>query len=137
MGMYTELNIAVEVANEPKVIEILKYMLGDITEKPELFEHSLFKSDRWKFMLVSDSYYFDGKTDSKLFEDNLYKDKPMYFLNVRCNLKNYNNEIDKFLDWLCPYIKSDGFIGYKRYEEEDEPTLIYIKENNVEYKNQN
>ena len=136
MGMYTELNIGVEVESEPKVINILKYMLGDTETFPELDDNVLFNTDRWKWMLRSDSYYFDAQTDSKLFVDELHgKDKPMYYLNVRCNLKNYCEEIDKFLNWLSPYIKTYGFIGYTRYEEYEDPTLLYKTEEGITYKN--
>ena len=41
------------------------------------------------------------------------------------NLKNYEGEIAKFLMWLAPYIETDGFLGFTRYEEYDTPTLIY------------
>ena len=122
MGMYTELNIGVEINNNPKVIQKLKFMLGDSDKDVEII-HPLFENtERWRFMLNSGSYYFDGQTDSKLFRDDLYGNKPMYFLNVRCNLKNYCDEIKLFLDWLCPYIKTEGFLGYTRYEEQYNPT---------------
>ena len=134
MGMYTELNIGVEIKNNSKVIQKLKFMLGDSDEDVEII-HPLFENtDRWCFMLNSDSYYFDGQTDSKLFRDDLYENKPMYFLNVRCNLKNYCDEIKLFLDWLCPYIKTEGFLGYTRYEEEYNPTLIYKEKDKIEYR---
>jgi hypothetical protein len=48
-----------------------------------------------------------------------------YKLNVRCCFKNYDNEIDLFLDFIRPYLVTTGFLGYKRYEEDDDPTLIY------------
>lgn len=133
MGMYTELVLGVEIQDNMKVIQTLNYMLDNTEYKPK-WEHELFKADRWEWMLRSDSYYFDGQTDSKLFVDNLYEDKPMYFLNVRCNLKNYDNEIKKFLDWLEPFIITDGFLGYYRYEECEDPTLIYKTENGIEYR---
>ena len=134
MGMYTELNIGVEICPTPTVVQKLNYMLGkDI--KDVHIDHPLFTDQtRWEYMLLCDSYYFDGQSDSKLFVDNLISDKPMYFLNVRCNLKNYNEEIEKFMDWLCPYIKTEGFLGYKRYEEDDDPTLIYKESGEIIYK---
>ena len=58
----------------------------------------------------------------------------MYFLNVRCNLKNYHEEIEKFMNWLCPYIETEGFLGYMRYEECDNPTLIYKENGEIVYK---
>lgn len=133
MGMYTELVLGVQIEDNEKVIQTLRYMLNETEYQPE-WEHELFKTDRWEYMLKCDSYYFDGQTDSKLFIDDLYKDKPMYYLNVRCNLKNYDGEIRKFLDWLYPYIKTYGFLGYERYEECEEPTLIYKTDKGIEYK---
>jgi hypothetical protein len=134
MGMYTELNIGVQLSSNKKVIHKLRYMLNEKSEDIEI-QHPLFtKTERWKYMLLTGSYYFDGQADSKLYEDNLYKDDPMYFLNVRCNLKNYCSEIELFLDWLCPYIKTEGFIGYMRYEDDDNPVLIYKKGNEIAYK---
>jgi len=134
MGMYTELNIGVEIRNDAKVIQKLKFMLGDSDKDVEII-HPLFENtDRWRSMLNSGSYYFDGQTDSKLFRDDLYENKPMYFLNVRCNLKNYCDEIKLFLDWLCPYIKTEGFLGYTRYEEKYNPTLIYKEKDKIEYR---
>lgn len=134
MGMYTELNIGVRICPTPAVVQKLNYMLDEDTEDIHI-EHPLFTDQtRWAYMLLGDSYYFDGKCDSKLFIDYLYPDEPMYFLNVRCNLKNYNEEIEKFMDWLCPYIYTEGFLGYKRFEEYDDPTLIYKEDGKIVYK---
>lgn len=126
MGMYTELNIGVSLRSDTpeNIINVLRYMLGD-PDKPELPDHPLFSTDRWTFMLRCDSYYFDGRTDSSMVRDDIDDE---YKLNVRCNLKNYSNEIDLFLDFIQPYLETEGFLGYKRYEEDDDPTLIY---NNV------
>ena len=132
MGMYTELNLGVEIANNLNIIHDLKIMLGEI-DGDIVSNHDLFKTRRWDYMLLSDSYYFDGQTDSKLFRDDLDSNDPMYYLNVRCNLKNYDNEIKLFLDWLCPYILTEGFLGYMRYEESYAPTLIYKKDNEIIY----
>lgn len=133
MGMYTELICAFELKNDtPKeVLDILMFMLDEKEDHPELPNHPLFEEgSRWGFMLVCDSYYFDGTTHSQLKVDYLHgHDKPMYYLTVRSNFKNYENEIDNFIDWLKPYIvkdKENMFIGYKRYETENEPTLIYV-----------
>jgi len=134
MGMYTELNIGVRICPTPTVLQKLNYMLGEDTEDVHI-DHPLFTDQtRWKYMLLSDSYYFDGKSDSKLFIDDLYPDDPMYYLNVRCNLKNYDEEIEKFMDWLCPYIETKGFLGYKRYEGCNAPTLIYKEHGEIVYK---
>ena len=122
--MYTELNIGVALrADTPKnIIDILKCMLSDIDSPSKLPDHPLFETNGWKVMLVCDSCYFDGHTDSSLIEDSITN---KCSLNVRCNLKNYDNEIRKFMNFIQPYLDTRGFLGYTRYEEYDDPVLIY------------
>ena len=129
MGMYTELVLGVQICPDESILSILKYMIGDTDDYGEHYYHDLFTTERWPIMLRCGSAYFDGQPDSKLFE--YYGD---YYLNVRCNFKNYSNEIYLFLDWLQPYIVTDGFIGYMRYEECDDPTLIYNELGRIVYK---
>ena len=135
MGMYTELNIGVNLREDTpqNVIDILTHMLNDYhcEETPELPKHPLFETGRWRFMLCSDSYYFDGHTDSSMLQDRISKE---YELNVRTNLKNYDGEIEKFMDFICPYLKTYGFLGYTRYEEADDPRLIYNDSGKIVYK---
>lgn len=123
MGMYTELNIGVNLKGDTpeNIVEILKYMLGDI-DTVKTTDHRLFETKRWHMMLVCDSYYFDGRTDSSIKWNDISEE---YELNVRCNLKNYDDEIALFLDFIRPYLVTEGFLGYTRYEEYDDPTLIY------------
>lgn len=122
MGMYTELNLGMKIYPDEEVLKKLKFMLNESEEDVEI-DDPFFKDDiNWKWMLIDSSYYFDGQSDSKLIYDDIIK---YYFLNVRCNFKNYHNEIKLFLEWLCPYIVTEGFLGYMWYEENDAPTLIY------------
>ena len=134
MGMYTELSIDAEIVNDKEVIHKLQFMLGDSDEDIKI-NHPLFNTERWEYMLRCDSYYFDSQTDSKLYKDNLYEDAPMYFLHILCNFKNYDNEINLFLDWLCPYIITEGFLGHTRYEENYDPTFIYKENGKIVFKN--
>jgi len=132
MGMYTELHLNVKLKRETPqdVINILKYMvhdkkalldISDILPKHELF----IKETRWNFMLVCDSYCFPADTHSTIRFDDI---GDRYYLCVRCNFKNYEDEISKFIDWITPYVEPDytSFSGFYRYEENDNPTLIYI-----------
>lgn len=127
MGMYTAFHFASELKKDtPKeVIEILKFMDRQKEECPkQLPEHNFFKCNRWGYLFTMSSYYFDAKT-SHFFEFDVITDS--YFLTVTSNLKNYDNEIELFIDWIHPYLaKYDGdFLGYSRYEETEEPTLLY------------
>jgi len=137
MGMYTEFVMAAQIKNDPTVVQILNYMVNDGPMPEELPNHDFFKIKSWKLTLSIDSYYFPGQTNSTFIKDDLHgaAKEPLYFLTVRCNLKNYCNDIDKFLDWLCPYIvdPKDGFLGYSRSEEYDDPSLIYIHDNKIVY----
>ncbi|MCY7679903.1 hypothetical protein MH122_13955 [Bacillus pumilus] len=130
MGMYTELVCAFQLIEETprSIIDILEFMTGQREVQPnDLPDHDLFSNEtRWKWMLQSDSFYFDGKTYSKIENDMIVG---TCYVSIRCNLKDYDDEIAKFIDWVSPYIQKDHdryFIGYERYEEDREPTLIFV-----------
>ena len=133
MGMYTELHFNSELKQDTpeSVIKILEFMLGNGEEPAELPNHELFDTTRWRGMLKGDSYYFDADTHSTLRFDDISKS---YYLCVRCNVKNYDDEIEKFIDWVMPNLdKYDGdFLGFSRYEETEEPTLIYYRADGTE-----
>ncbi len=127
MGMYTALHFNSALRNDaPKeVIEVLKYMMRDIIRQPdELPKHPLFDTERWRMLFTCDSYYFDMQTQSILSWEEANEH---YYLCVNSNLKNYHNEIGRFLEWIMPYCdKYNGeFMGYYMYEEDSSPTLIY------------
>lgn len=134
MGMYTELMLGVSFKSDTpeNIIEILKgmcnYEEGDeILYKMEfdslLPDHPLFSTSRWTWMLRSGSYYFDALNVCELVYDDI---SASYYLTVITNLKNYTGEIEEFIDWITPYVDTQGFAGYKRYEESEHPTLIYF-----------
>ena len=133
MGMYTELHFNAELVKNlsEEVVNILNYMVGNneseshpIGELPPTPDHPLFSTNRWDFMLRCDSYYFPADTHSTLRFDDISE---AYYLCIRSNLKNYDGEIGKFLTWIMPYVAEfeGDFLGYFRYEENKNPTLIY------------
>ena len=99
-------------------------MMRRTEERPELPPHEFFSCDRWGMLFTMDSYYFDADTHSILRYDDIAE---QYFLNIQSNLKNYDSEISKFIDFIMPYVDAmkGDFLGYSRYEEDTEPTLIY------------
>lgn len=127
MGMYTELHYNAELRKDvpEQVIKVLNYMLhfepGEA--RPELPDHPLFKTERWPVMLRMDSYYFAADTPSTMRKDDIGE---QYLLCIRCNLKNYGSEIEHFINWIDPYVDAyeGDFLGFYRYEESEEPTLI-------------
>lgn len=130
MGMYTEIVYAAELQREApqQVIDVLAYMVGDSETQPSLLpDHPLFRTARWDIMLRCDSYYFDGDTHSTFRFDDI---AGAWVLTVRSNFKNYDGEIDLFVDWLAPHIATapGTLLGYQRYEESEQPSLIFAGE---------
>lgn len=125
MGMYTELVMSCRIKDDPSIINVLKYMIGEIEEQPELPDHSLFKTYRWIAMLRGSSY-------PEVVHLLKYNDIGKYwcFIN-RSDFKNYDDEVNKFIDWLAPYLEDTYgvMIGYSRYEEDKDPIIYYSKEN--------
>lgn len=132
MGNYTALHFNAELKTDTptSVIDTLKYMLGDTGEYPIVEDHKFFSATRWNHMLGCDSYYFPMQTHSILKWDETAKG---WFLSINCNFKNYDSELELFIDWIMPYIKEDGgtregFLGYSLYEYDKEPKLYYLPE---------
>jgi hypothetical protein len=44
------------------------------------------------------------------------------------DLKNYEDEIEYFFNWIMLWVEGwpGDFIGYHRYEESQEPTLVFL-----------
>jgi hypothetical protein len=136
MGMYTELVFGGELKSDTpeNVINILKYLIDDETiETFKLPDHPFFECDRWTHIAISSSYYFGGQCLSGIKYDGIAN---AYRISIRANLKNYDNEIDKFVDWIKPYMDkgagANNLLGYSIYEESSVPTLYYLQENQDE-----
>jgi hypothetical protein len=126
VGMYTKLFYDAALSPDCDAIPVLQFMMQRNLMKDPGFkppDHPLFKTDRWSFMFHCGSEYFNKDTDSFLVYD-IFNDK--FNLHLDFNIKNYNNEIYHFIDWIDPYvIASPGdYLGYFQYEEDDGPTLI-------------
>src|SRR5262245_10822074 len=124
MGTYHQLHFATELVEDTPlpVIETLLHMVGDMLHEPEpAITHPLFGTDRWRFMLRGDSCYFAAEQRSTFMVEYGH-----WFLTVQSSFKNYDHEIDKFVDWITPYTSElDGeFLGYYRHEHDPVPTLI-------------
>ena len=119
MGMYTELVLKCEVKDAlPDEVRTMLNFLFNGGEIPiGLPEHPFFKCARWSMIGTCSSYYHVPFALSRFLEGHIFS---------RSDLKNYDNEIGLFLNWLHPYI--DAFegdcIGWKWYEEYRVPTLL-------------
>lgn len=128
MGMYTEFhfNVALVEGVDVNVVATLESMVSDSGIFLNAPEHKLFAKSRAIYMLRCDSYYFEADTLSTLRFDTIAE---CYYLNIKCNLKNYEGEIEAFIDWIDPYVDASigNFLGFYRYEESTAPTLIFKK----------
>lgn len=124
MGMYTAFHIGLEIKRDVplNVVQTLNRMVHG-GASPYTPDHPLFDCERWDVLLSMDSYHSAYQQNASFVYDDCAK---CYYLSATSSLKNYNDEIDKFLDWITPYVgNEDEFVGYKRYEQDDHPTLIY------------
>jgi hypothetical protein len=128
MGMYTELILGCELKDKTpaSVINTLKWMCGE-GDKPNDLAKIFMES---YFVFSQSSYYFGvNKGHSKLWYDDISE---AWHISARCNIKNYDGEIESFLEWLKPHIKSGSgcrdFYAIVCYEEADEPTIHYLQD---------
>jgi hypothetical protein len=128
MGNYTELIFGASLKKDtPKqIVDSLKYLMGEI-DKPIDFP---LPEGRIKWMFHGGSYYFAiNNAVSKMWLDEIDK---QWRLSTRFNIKNYESEIETFLEWIKPYI--DGGSGTRdmyaivMYEEYQEPRIYYLRD---------
>ena len=128
MGMYTELIFGVVLKKDTpdQVIKALKYMIGE-TEKPNDFP---LPDGRCEWLFQGGSYYFAiNDSVTKMWIDKIDK---QWHISTRSNIKNYEGEIETFLEWIKPYI--DGGSGRRNfyaitiYEEASVPTIYYLED---------
>ena len=127
--MYTELIFGATLKKDTpsQVIEALKYMLGEKTEKPLDFP---LPDGRCKWLFQGGSYYFAINNSVKhMWLDHIDK---RYHISTRSNIKNYEDEIETFLEWIKPYVENGSgsreLYAIVMYEEASKPTLYYLHE---------
>jgi hypothetical protein len=124
MGMYTEIFFRAEVDEEAyEAIQAIHN--NDAHPWPD---HPFFNCARFDMVTRCSSYYFPGANHYTAEVDDTYTGRT-YYVSFRANLKNYDDEIAKFFDWVTPHCRDrvyeKTFIGYSQYEEDDEPKLFY------------
>jgi hypothetical protein len=126
MGMYTELIFGARLKKDTpnEVIETLRYLVGDI-EKPEKVA-----IDLWRNPLNFGSYYFAVNSPvRKMWFDEIDE---KWHISTRANIKNYESDIEKFLEWIKPFVAGGSgtrdMYAIVIYEESDEPTIYYLYE---------
>lgn len=126
MGMYTEILVKASVdldSISEKDLNVIKYLFsgGDEPCTENLPEHKFFTLPRWNLIGHCSSYYHHPVVLNSMDEYGS--------IFSRSDIKNYDDEIDEFFDWIQPLVtKTEGeCIGYYWYEEDELPTLVVKK----------
>ena len=139
MGMYTKINVILKIKQDTpqNVKTILHHIfegdgLEDLRElKLDIPDHKFFNEGmRVWFPNSVGSEYFTGTANSKI-KYRIISNQMV--LHIDTDFKNYGDEIEHFLDWITPYVDAynNDFLGYSRYEECNNPTLYFFKDNKI------
>ena len=136
MGMYTELkiNIVLKPDTPQCVIEFLNNVINnDLLDSENVlftsrnlfphFNHEFFECNRWELLLTSTNGGYTGGSRFTKLEDK-------YVLNLHTEFKNYDNEVDKFINWMSSFLeykRRPHYVGYKNFEDTGRCGL-YIEE---------
>lgn len=137
MGMYTHLVLNVNLIKDTPndVVGTLLWLSYQTDICPIQEGHELYGLDRIGVVMCGDSGSFDGDTNYSFLFDEI---KEEWAITINSNIKNYNMEYQKFLEYIQPYIIENygdkKFLGFMRYEEWEEPTLIYNTKDGIEYR---
>lgn len=131
MGMYTEIIFGAELKRDtPKnIIDIIQKLVdGNEEEVEEIINHPFFFDERIWFMNSAGAYFIDPYPPR--FTYNEYTKS--WTLHFRTSIKNYSGTINKFLDWIKPYISygsgTNNFYAIVTNEQEKEPKIYYLIE---------
>lgn len=131
MGMYTRVHcdIVLHIDTPADILGALATMNEGGDQSPPLITpHRFFKCERWAFLFRSESAYFPDQEQRYVNFERVHIFNPdqnettTYRLYFRSSLKNYDNEIEAFADWVRPFVKS-GVI-YSQYEEFPDITVL-------------
>lgn len=132
MGMYTQVELEVMLKRDTpqEIIHFIEVMTNgpwDLRDavaqkKPD---HKFFQADRWGNLFFGMYSGFERPTGSFIALDN---DERLRLV-IQAELKNYDAEVSRFLDWIKPYVEpQEEPVGWHKYEEYEEPELIYFKD---------
>ena len=114
MGHYTELRCRLKLKKDlpEEALAVLKRVCADgdlgigeavIFDSDDVFkptiDHPFFKTERWYMLLLANN--FDKTKDQCSFEQN---SNGNWILSIDSEYKNYDGELEKFFDWITPYL---------------------------------
>jgi hypothetical protein len=154
MGMYTEFILGAELSKDmPKIcVDALDYVINGATKKPRYENPTTYEEERYnenyferthseeeieKFaeeydmwrLFLSCSYYFGTAHPIGIFYYDSISNS--YHISTRADLKNYESKIEKFIEYIRPYVISGSgydhhIFAYSHYEEDAFPIMYGI-----------
>jgi hypothetical protein len=133
MGMYTELILGCRFKKDTP--DNLIYTIAVLTGRENiLLSLTSIKGKEYKMLwektrnpLNGDSYSFFPRPSCMFWLDNITS---QYYIQCRSSIKNYDNEIEKFLELIKPYIDRGvgelNIYAYVLYEENQYPTFYSL-----------
>lgn len=122
MGYYTEFKFKAKLAqNTPS--DVIYILCKGLIHKTLCKESALGQSDQF-FKCQRWLMIFSG--------GRMYKNKKYWEIELQTELKNYDDEIGKFIKWISPFVvcrKSRQHVGYRAGEGgegEERKTFLYI-----------
>ena len=135
MGMYTELYLGLEIKKDIPM-SLQNWLLANNKDLNKTYEEISKMCPNKELeetnlsTLAGGSYYFDAQQHYEFVYDDI---SLTYYLTMGVNIKNYDNDIYKFLKLITPYITTIGHIGHIRYEEHEFPTILMFDGENINY----
>ena len=135
MGMYTELIFGATLKEKTPtyVTQALDHVINDTddTVNVKLSDESKYFINEYSLqkLIWCTSYYFGAHNNkpSCVFD----KTAGCWCISFRANCKNYNGEIEKFIEFIKPYVEwgsgTTNIFAIVQYEEDDYPTLYGIE----------
>jgi hypothetical protein len=139
MGYYTSLKFKAKLKHDipEEVLGILKRVLIEkclVPSYKKLFnsqdvfkvdiKHPFFQCERW-FAVFLFTNCDNSKKGGKLYQKN-----DSWIIDLDTEFKNYDDEIENFLDWISPFIagrKKKQYVGFYQGEDSDSQVNLYIK----------
>lgn len=132
MGSYTTLVCKIKLRKDTpdEIINFLKKVIinhSDDIPTDNYFYHEFFKCERWNDLFTSLNWSDD------IQGGKFYVEKENWVIYLQTEFKNYDNEIDKFIDWIKPYVlgrKKKQYISWKEDEGSWFPRInLYVERN--------
>lgn len=126
MGFYTDLDLDVVLHNMPENVMLCLNAMLECDEDFKAEGHSLFSTGRWLWMFGCSSIRTIDRRDVRDATLTHVSDG-QYKLHVRSCFKNYDDEINKLLDFLSPYAhdSNSDMVGRTLNEDYHSGVILY------------